>query len=137
MSSLWLRIGVFLCLTVLAPSGFRGMYGQTPSTPTAPQEPIDPNSTAGPRGPGYAVKVQVQFNRKPVDGASVLAKNPDGTVADSCNTDSTGACRVSVGAGSYTFTAAQNGLAGSATGRVGADTKQIAVKLTKVKPEPK
>ena len=46
-----------------------------------PAEPIDPDATAGVRGAGFALKVQVTFKAKPVVGAFVLARNPDRSVA--------------------------------------------------------
>jgi hypothetical protein len=120
--------------------GGAGMRGQTP-TPAPkpakappPPEPIDPNATAGVRGFGQPIKVGVQYKSKPVDGASVLAKNPDGTVAGSCTTDATGGCTLTVGVGEYKFTAVQSGLAGEVSAPVTAGTKPIAIKLAKVKP---
>jgi hypothetical protein len=111
----------------------------TPAQPPAKQpakpiaEPIDPNATAGVRGVGFAIKVQVTFKAKPVVGAYVVVRNPNHSVAGTCNTDSTGVCTLSVGAGKYTFTATQNGLAGANFAQVATATKKLVIKLARVK----
>lgn len=109
---------------------------KTPPKPTKkPAEPVDPDATAGVRGAGYSIMVEVQFKRKPVDSAYVLVKNPDGTVAGTCSTDSTGCCTLSIGAGDYTVTATQNRLKGEAATRVTSASKLVVIKLTQIASE--
>jgi hypothetical protein len=105
----------------------------SPRPAETPDEPVDPDSTAGVRGGGPSVRVEVQYRRKAVAGASVVAKNPDGRVAGTCNTDSAGVCALGIGAGDYMLTATQSGLAGTTPAEVTAASKPIAIKLVKEK----
>jgi len=129
---------VFFAAACCAGGGEAYGAGQQPPKPPPPAkkpaDPVDPNATAGVRGPGIPIKIEVRYKRKPVDGASVLAKNPDGKLAGSCTTDSTGMCVLSVGAGEYSFSAAQNGLVGTISAQVTAAAKPVAITLAKVKP---
>jgi len=100
-----------------------------------PEEPIDPDATAGVRGPGATHTVRVLLKGKPAEGAHVVVKNINGTVAASCYTSDTGECQIEVGADSYTFGATKNGRAGTVSIAVNDSTGPIVIKLTKVRAE--
>ena len=108
---------------------------QQTSPPPAkkPAEPIDPDATAGVRGPGYSVKVRVLLNGKPVYGAYVIAKNPNGSVAGTGNTNSVGECLLNVGEGDYGISATQNRKTGTASMHISASTGTIVIRLAKLK----
>ena len=114
---------------------------QSQSTPAAkpkpkkPEEPIDPDATAGVRGPGTVHIVRVLLKGKPAEGAHVVVKNTDGTLAASCDTSDSGECQVEVGADSYMIGATRNGRAGTVSMPVNDSTGPIVIKLAKVKSE--
>jgi hypothetical protein len=112
---------------------------QTPPPPppkpkTKPQEPIDPNETAGVRGPGSPVTVRVMLKSKTVEGAHVVVKNANGSLAGSCTTGASGDCKVEVGPDDYVIHATITGREGSVTTHVTDSTGPIVIKLTKTKP---
>jgi hypothetical protein len=111
---------------------------QTPPPPppkpkTKPQEPIDPNETAGVRGPGSPVTVRVMLKSKTVEGAHVVVKNANGSLAGSCTTGASGDCKVEVGPDDYVIHATMTGREGSVTTHVTDSTGPIVIKLTKTK----
>jgi hypothetical protein len=112
---------------------------QSQSTPPAkpkpkkPEEPIDPDATAGVRGPGTAHTIRVLLKGKPAEGAHVVVKNTNGTLAATCDTSDTGECQVDVGADSYTIGATRNGRTGVVSMAVNDSTGPIVIKLAKVK----
>jgi hypothetical protein len=123
---------------------------QSQSTPTSPQpqsnppakakpkrppEPIDPDNSAGVRGSGTSHTVRVLRKAKPAEGAHVLVKNTNGSLAASCYTNSSGECQVDIGADSYIIDATGNGRAGTVSLKVDDATGPIVIKLAKVKSE--
>jgi hypothetical protein len=102
--------------------------------PKKPDEPVDPNDTAGVRGTGATHTVRVLLKSKPADGAHVVVKNTNGTVAGACFTTATGECQVEIGADSYVIDATKNGRAGTVSMPVDDTTGPIVIKLAKVKP---
>lgn len=104
-----------------------------PKPKKKPDEPIDPDATAGVRGTGAMHTVRVLLKGKPVQGAHVMVKNTNGTLAASCYTSDTGECQVDVGADSYIIDAASKGRAGTVSMPVNDATGPIVIKLAKVK----
>ncbi len=104
-----------------------------PKPKTKPQEPIDPNETAGVRGPGSPVTVRVMLKSKTVEGAHVVVKNTNGSLAGSCTTGVSGDCKVEVGPDNYIILATMTGREGSVTTRVTDSSGPIVIKLTKIK----
>jgi hypothetical protein len=100
--------------------------------PKKPEEPIDPDATAGVRGPGTMHTIRVFLKGKPAEGAHVVVKNTNGTLAATCDTSVSGECQVDVGADSYVIAATRNGRAGSVSMPVSDSTGPIVIKLAKV-----
>ena len=100
-----------------------------------PDEPIDPDATAGVRGTGAMHTIRVLLKGKPAEGAHVVVKNSNGTLAASCYTSDTGECQVEVGADSYTIGATRNGRAGTVSMAVDGSTGPIVIRLAKGKAE--
>jgi hypothetical protein len=107
-----------------------------PKPKKKPEEPIDPDATAGVRGNGAMHTVRVLLKGKPANGAHVLVKNTNGTLAASCYTGETGECQVEVGADSYIIDASTNGRAGMLSMPVNDATGPIVIKLAKVRTDP-
>jgi len=101
--------------------------------PKKPEEPIDPDATAGVRGPGAMHTIRVLLKGKPAEGAHVVVKNTNGTLAATCDTSVSGECQVDVGADSYVIAATRNGRAESVSMAVSDSTGPIVIKLAKVK----
>lgn len=104
-----------------------------PKPAKKPEEPIDPDNSAGVRGPGTRHTVRVLIKGKPADGAHVVVKNTNGSVAATCDTNATGECQVDVGADSYIINATGNGRSGTVSLPVTDSTGAIVIKLAKVK----
>ncbi len=98
-----------------------------------PEEPIDPDTSAGVRGPGSTHTVRVLRKGKPMEGAHVVVKNTNGSVAASCYTSASGECQVDVGADSYVIDAAKDGSVGTVSLPVNDATRAIVIRLTKAK----
>jgi hypothetical protein len=145
---------ILMAALAALPAGLLSQTAPTPSTQTAPasnpqsqstpaakpkpkkpEEPIDPDATAGVRGPGTTHTVRVLLKGKPAEGAHVVVKNTNGTLAASCDTSDSGECQVDVGADSYMIAATRNGRAGAVSMPVNDSTGPIVIKLAKVKPE--
>jgi hypothetical protein len=75
----------------------------------------------------------VLFKGKPAEGAHVLVKNSNGTLAASCTTSNLGECEVEVGADIYIIEAKGHGRAGTVTVPVDDSTGPILLKLIRVK----
>jgi hypothetical protein len=101
--------------------------------PKKAEEPIDPDATAGVRGAVAMHTVRVLLKGKPAEGAHVVVKNTNGTLAASCYTSDAGECQVELGADSYTIGATKNGRAGTVSMPVNDATGPIVIKLVKVK----
>jgi hypothetical protein len=126
----------FPALQAQSSSGQTAPQTQNPPPPkpkTKPQEPIDPNETAGVRGPGSPVTVRVMLKNKTVEGAHVVVKNTNGSLAGSCTTGVSGDCKVEVGPDNYVILATMTGREGSVTAHVTDSTGPIVIKLTKIK----
>jgi hypothetical protein len=126
----------FPALRAQSPSGQATAQPPNPPPPkpkTKQPEPIDPNETAGVRGPGSPVTVRVMLKSKTVEGAHVVVKNTNGTLAGSCYTSASGDCQVAVGPDEYVIRATLTGREGSVSARVTNSTGPIVVKLTKTK----
>jgi hypothetical protein len=106
-----------------------------PKPKKKPDEPIDPDATAGVRGTGAMHTVRVLLKGKPAEGAHVVVKNTNGTLAASCYTSESGECQVDVGADSYIIDATAKGRAGTVSLAVSDSTGPIVIKLGRVKPE--
>jgi len=108
---------------------------QTPPPKAAPkkppQEPIDPDETAGVRGSGSPLTVHVLSRGKAVQYAHVLVKNTNGTLAGSCFTSASGACKVDVGPDDYEIDATGNGRSGTLKMHVSEKTSAVTIKLLK------
>ncbi len=104
-----------------------------PKPKKKPDEPIDPDATAGVRGNGVMHTVRVLLKGKPVQGAHVVVKNTNGTLAAACYTSDSGECQVDVGADRYIIDATSKGRAGSVSMPVNDATGSIVIKLAKVK----
>jgi hypothetical protein len=110
---------------------------QTPSTnspkpkPKKPDEPINPDATAGVRGAGSVHTVRVLLKGKPADGAHVVVKNTNGTLAASCDTSDSGECQVDLGADSYLLIATRHARAGTVSMPVDDATGLIVINLVK------
>jgi hypothetical protein len=96
-----------------------------------PEEPIDPDTAAGVRGNGATHTVRVLHKGKPAEGAHVVVKNTNGSVAASCFTSDLGECQVDIGADSYIIDATRNGRAGTVSLSVSDSTGPIVIKLHK------
>jgi len=107
---------------------------QTPPPKAAPkkppQEPIDPDETAGVRG-SSPLTVHVLSRGKAVQYAHVLVKNTNGTLAGSCFTSASGACKVDVGPDDYEIDATGNGRSGTLKMHVSEKTSAVTIKLLK------
>jgi hypothetical protein len=134
-----------LVATVLAFSDLQAQSssGQTtqqtqnppPAKPkTKPQEPIDPNETAGVRGPGSLLTVKVMLKNKSVEGAHVVVKNTNGSLAASCYTGAKGDCKVDVGPDDYVFHATTTNREGSVSTHVTDSSRPVVIKLSKTNP---
>ncbi len=150
-----LRAITLTLVTALAllPAGLQSQSAQAPATQTAtpaspqpqsnppakpkkkPDEPIDPDATAGVRGPGTSHTIRVLLKGRPEEGAHVVVKNTNGTLAASCYTSDAGECQVDVGADNYIIRATIKGRAGAVSLPVNDSTGPIVVKLAKVKAE--
>jgi hypothetical protein len=97
----------------------------------APQKPIDPDESAGVRGVGSPLTVQVLMRGKAVKNAHVLVKNTNGTLAGSCFTSAAGNCKMEVGPDDYEVDATGNGRAGVLKLHVSAETRTVSIKLLK------
>jgi hypothetical protein len=113
---------------------------QTQSPPPAkakpkkkPEEPINPDETAGVRGNAVSLTVKVLLKGKPVEGAHVLVKNLDGSLANSCFTGDTGDCQTEVGPDKYAMEASWKDRSGTVTVQVTSSTASIVIKLGKAK----
>jgi len=107
-----------------------------PATPKKkPEEPIDPDTTAGVRGSGAMHTVRVLLRGKPAEGAHVVVKNTNGSLAASCDTSEAGVCRVEIGSDHYTITATGSGHAGAVSMQVNDATGPIVIRLKKPKTE--
>jgi hypothetical protein len=104
-----------------------------PKPAKKPEEPIDPDNSAGVRGPGTTHTVRVLRKGKPAEGAHVVVKNNNGSVAATCDTSAAGECQVDVGADSYIINATANGRSGSVSLPVTDSSGPIVIKLVKVK----
>ncbi len=139
---------VLACALVTTSFSFQALQAQSSSGQTAPQtqnpppppkpktkppEPIDPNETAGVRGPGSPVTVRVMLKSKTVEGAHVVVKNANGSLAGSCTTGATGDCKVDVGPDDYVMRATTSDREGSVTTHVTEKTGPIVIKLSKTK----
>jgi hypothetical protein len=98
-----------------------------------PEEPIDPDTTAGVRGSGAMHTVRVLLKGKPAEGAHVVVKNTNGSLAASCDTNPTGECQVELGPDHYAVAATANGRSGALTLEVSDATGPIVIKLKKPK----
>lgn len=121
-----------------------GVQSSTRSNPPAntqtkpkkkPEEPIDPDTTAGVRGSGVMRTVRVLLKGKPAEGAHVVVKNTNGSLAASCDTSEAGVCRVEIGSDHYTITATGSGHAGAVSMQVNDATGPIVIRLKKPKTE--
>jgi hypothetical protein len=77
----------------------------------------------------------VLFKNKTVEGAHVVVKNVNGTMAGSCYTGPAGDCKVSIGPDSYVIGVTSNGRAGALSLRVTESTGQVEIKLARMKAE--
>lgn len=147
-------LGPFVLLTTfaLSPCGLHSQPTPAPSSQTAApansqsqtplakpkkklEEPIDPDTSAGVRGNGTTHTVRVLHKGKPADGAHVVVKNTNGSVAASCFTNDSGECQVGIGADSYIIDATRNGRAGTVSLSVNDSTGPIVIKLHKPQTE--
>jgi hypothetical protein len=121
-----------------------GVQSSTRSNPPAntqtkpkkkPEEPIDPDTTAGVRGSGVMRTVRVLLKGKPAEGAHVVVKNTNGSLAASCDTNVSGECQVELGPDHYAVAATGSGRAGAVTVEVSDTTGPIVIKLKKPKTE--
>lgn len=132
-------IATVLAIPALQAQSSSGQTAAPPPSPppakqkTKPPEPIDPNETAGVRGPSSPVTVRVMLKSKAVEGAHVVVKNTNGSLAGSCTTSASGECQVAVGPDDYVIHATMTGREGSVTTHVTDSTGPIVVKLTKIK----
>ncbi len=107
----WLQACPMAILAAMLAATFTPAPAQSttppPPKPARKDLPIDPDKTGAVRDSASAsIFVTVRSKSKPVAGASVMATNPDGTLASTCETDSAGHCHLSLSAGEYVFTAA-------------------------------
>ena len=153
MNTACARILILVIAFAVLPVGLLSQSAPAPATQTAtpaspqpqsnppakpkkkPDEPIDPDATAGVRGSGTAHTIRVLLKGKPAEGAHVMVKNTNGTLAASCYTDNSGECQVDVGADSYVIAATTKGRAGTFSLPVNDLTGTIVIKLAKVKAE--
>jgi len=70
---------------------------------------------------------------KTVEGAHVVVKNTNGSLAGSCTTGVSGVCKVEVGPDNYVILATMTGREGSVTTHVTDSSGPIVIKLTKTK----
>lgn len=118
-----------------SPSSTQQSAPPAKAKPKKPAEPIDPDATAGVRGSGTTHIIRVLRKGAPAEGAHVVVKNTDGSVAASCDTNAEGECQVDVGADSYIISATKRRHAGTVSQPVDDSTGPIIIKLVKVKPE--
>lgn len=153
MNAAYARKLILMAALAGLPAGMLPQSAQAPSTATAapqgsqpqtttqskpkkkPDEPIDPNTSAGVRGTGAKHIVRVTLKGKPAEGARVLVKNSNGTVAASCTTSDLGECQVEVGADSYIVNATRDGRAGTVFLSIDDATGPIVIRLARVKTE--
>jgi len=118
-----------------SPSGTQQSTPPAKSKPKKQGEPIDPDATAGVRGSGTTHTIRVLRKGTPAEGAHVVVKNTNGSVAATCDTNADGECQVGVGADSYIIEAEKKRHAGTVSLAVDDSTGPIVIKLKKVKTE--
>jgi hypothetical protein len=118
-----------------SPSSTQQSAPPAKAKPKKPAEPIDPDATAGVRGSGTTHTIRVLRKGTPAEGAHVVVKNTNGSVAATCDTNAGGECQVDIGADSYIFAATKRKHAGTVSLAVDDSTGPIVVKLVKVKTE--
>lgn len=135
-----------LVALALKPVASRAQSGQSQAAPPSnsqsqnppakakkpPEEPIDPDTTAGVRGNGFIHTVRVLRKGQPAEGAHVVVKNANGSVAATCFTNADGECQVDIGADRYTMVATRKNHAGAVSMQVTDATGTIVIKLKKV-----
>ena len=87
--------------------------------------------------PAAAAKhtVRVLIKGKPAEGAHVVMKNTNGSVAATCDTNESGECQVQLGPDRYAVAATGNGRTGAVTLDVSDASGPIVIKLKKAKTE--
>jgi hypothetical protein len=75
-----------------------------PSPKKKTKESIDPHATAGVRGLGSPVTIQVRDHGKPVGGAQIVVKTDAGVEIRQGETDSAGNWQLKLDSGEYSFT---------------------------------
>jgi hypothetical protein len=116
-----------------SPSSTQQSTPPAKAKPKKPVEPIDPDATAGVRGSGITRTIRVLRKGTPAEGAHVVVKNTNGSVAATCDTNAEGECQVDIGADSYIIDAAKKRHAGTVSLAVDDSTGPIVIKLVKVK----
>jgi hypothetical protein len=79
--------------------------------------------------------VRVLLKGKAAEGAHVVVKNTNGSLAASCDTNESGECQVELGPDHYTAAATGSGRAGGVTLDVTDATGPIVIRLKKAKTE--
>jgi hypothetical protein len=116
-----------------SPSGKQQSTPPAKSKPKKQGEPIDPDATAGVRGSGTTHTIRVLRKGTPAEGAHVVVKNTNGSVAATCDTDAAGECQMDVGADNYIIDATKKSHTGTVSLKVDDSTGPIVIKLKKVK----